>query len=216
MSAKGNSKVTRAETREARRLFLYGDAQGNPVRSVARLVELSGLGEQSVRKWLPEWEKELEEITAQSSEVGLAIRLSKEVLDENNRHIEFASDQLKQIMFELENVESITARLADWMDLFNGDPDSMPLALRIFEDFVRGVASKSSLRSQFVSMKKLWDEKSAIDGLRDVALVRERELTKGRVKLDLKKESAQPQDARPAIGGGVFNRPVRNLESNEK
>jgi hypothetical protein len=112
------------------------------------------------------------------------------------------------LRFEIDSLDKITERLADWMDKFNGDADDRADALTIFASFVNGCGAKAALRNQFLACKKVWDEKCAIDGLRDVALTREKEMTKGRVRLDLKKEAASNnplEPVRPAVGG-VFQK----------
>jgi hypothetical protein len=201
----------KSQTRYAKQLFLYGAGDGVPVRNVAKLSELSKVTDETIRKHLPGWEREAEQLLANTSEVGLAIKLSKETLDANNRDIEFIRDQMNQCAFEIKNMDKIVARLAEWLDKF--DEDNIKDALSIFNDWQRAFASKSSLRSQFIALKKLWDEKSGIDGFREVGLVREKTISTGKAKLELKKlESEEAKGSvRHITTTGVFARPVREL-----
>lgn len=184
-------------TETARQLFLYGAGDGKRVLNTAKLAKLSGVHVETIRRNMPGWLKEAEEMLAGSSECGLGLKLSREVLDSNTKDLHFLRDQINQVKFELTQLETVTERLADWLDKFTGD--ELETALRIFNDWQRSCASKQALRTQFVALKKLWDEKSAIDGLRDVSLAREKEIAKGKARLDLKKSETEtaPQDRTP-------------------
>lgn len=173
--------------------------------NVKRLMELAGVSEQTIGKHLPSWQAEREEILAKSNPAALGISLSKKQLEQNTKDLDFLRNQINLVKFEIDSTEKIAARLAEWMDKFDGN--DIPTALQIFASWERSCGQKASLRSQFVQLKKLWDEKSAIDGLRDVALVREREMEKGRVKIALKKEGseAEPRNVGPT-GNAVFVR----------
>lgn len=184
------ARMLKPELEIARQACIYGkDGDGNPVMNVKSLMALSGVGEHTIRKYLPGWQAERESIVTSSNPVALGLALSKDQLIANAKDLHFVRDQMNQIKFEIESNEKIAARLADWMDKFDGD--DVQIALQIFNAWEKSTGSVASLRSQFVSLKKLWDEKSAIDGLRDVALVREREMEKGRVKIALKKEGVE-------------------------
>lgn len=184
-------KGCKRELEIARQACLYGEGDGRPVMNVKRLAELAGVHENTIVKHLPRWQAEREDIVAQSNPVALGISLSKKQLDQNTKDLDFLRNQINLVKYELDQVENLTARLGEWMDKFDGD--DIPTALQIFASWERGAGQRSSLRSQFIALKKLWDEKSAIDGLRDVALVREREMEKGRVKIALKKEGSESE-----------------------
>jgi predicted transcriptional regulator len=196
----------RAETRYARQLFLRGDGSGAPIRNVVKLSEVSGVHEQTIRKHLPVWEKEAEEIITSSSEVGLAIHLSERKLAEAKSDEAFVRSQLDKLKFEIDSMEKIAVRLADWMDKFDGE--DIPVALQIFSAWQQASGSESSLRSQFIAMKKLWDDKVGIDALRDVAVIRQKEIAKGQAKLQIKRmENETAVTTRNVVAGGVFKRP---------
>ena len=196
-----------AQTRYAKQLFLYGNGDGKRITNVPALAKQAGVTENTIRVHIPEWEKESESILINSNTSALALSLSKEQLDQNNKDLSFIRDQINQLKFELSSIEKITARLGEWLDKFDGD--ELQTALDIFNDYVRGCGQKSALRSQFIAMKKLWDEKSAIDGLRDVALTREKEVSKGKAKLEIKKLEGEQGTLVPRVVSGVFARPDR-------
>lgn len=200
-----NPKGCRRDLEVARQACLYGEGDGRPVMNVKRLCELAGVREQTILRHLPRWEKEREEIVANSNPIALGISLSKKQLEQNTKDLDFLRNQINLVKFEIDSTEKVAARLAEWMDKFDGD--DIPTALQIFASWERSCGQKASLRSQFVQLKKLWDEKTAIDGLRDVALVREREMEKGRVKIALKKagSEAEPRSVGPTTNA-VFVR----------
>lgn len=204
-------KGLKPELEIARQACLYGTGDGNPVMNVQKLSKLSGVGEHTIRKYLPGWQAERESIVTSSNPVALGISLSKKQLEQNTKDLDFLRNQINLVKYELDQLETVTERLGEWMDKFDGD--DIPTALQIFASWERGAGQRSSLRSQFIALKKLWDEKSAIDGLRDVALVREREMEKGRVKIALKKEGveAEPKLVGPTTNGVFVRRNAQEV-----
>jgi hypothetical protein len=196
----------RAETRYAKQMFLHGDGNGAPVRNVARLSELSGVSGETIRKHLPEWEKEAAQLLASSSEVGLALVLSEEKLDQHSKDSAFMRNQLDKLKFEIETLEKMAVRLGEWMDKFDGD--QLDQALQIFDAWQRATGTESSLRGQFIAMKKLWDQKVGIDALQDIGMTRQKEIAKGQGKLAVKQMEAETGPTTRNVGAsGVFARP---------
>ena len=203
----------RAETRYAKQMFLYGSGDGQPIRNAAKLAKVSGVHVETIRRHLPEWEKEAEQLLANTSEIGLAVRLSKETLEQHNNDMIHLRDQLNQVKFEIDRLEDITAKLEDWMDKF--DADEVNDALSIFDAWQRACGSKASLRSQFLAMQKQWTSLSGIVDLKDISVVREKEISKGRAKLEIKRLENETNPVPRQVPGGVFSRPARLLESSE-
>lgn len=197
----------RAETRYAKQLFLYGTGDGSPVRNVVKLAELSGVHEQTIRVHLAEWEKEAEEIIAGSSDYGLAVKLSKETLEENEKDLAFIRDKMNSIRWEIDNLDDCIASLENICENFSLNSDNGDKALRIFEDYLRSSMNRRSLLTLFLTLKKEWDTKSAVDGMRDIVLTREKEVAKGQAKLEIKRRENEPKGAgERQVGGGVFDR----------
>lgn len=200
-------------TAAARQLFLYGDGSGKRILTPKCLAERAGCAESTVRKYLPQWEKEAEEIALAASPAGLSIQLNREKIQQNENDLEFLRGQVEEVKFELESLADITERLFKLVERFSDDEDMRSEALSLFNSWVQSCGKKATLRASFVTLKRLWDEKCAIDGLRDVALSREKELAKGRVKLQLKGEAHEGQDAPRIVAGGVFARPRPEITS---
>jgi hypothetical protein len=180
---------------------------------VTKLEELSGVTGETIRKHLPEWEKEAEEILVASSEFSLGLRLSAEKLHLHESDMIHLRDQIQQVKFELEKMDQITARLADWLDKF--DEEQRQEALTIFDAWQRACGQKASLRSQFLALQKQWTSLEGIVDLKDISVVREKEIAKGKAKLEIKQlENEKPSAPRP-VGGGVFSRPEKLLDSQE-
>lgn len=198
----------RAETRFAKQLFLHGNGKGAPVRNVAKLSELSGVTGETIRKHLPEWEKEAATLLSSSSEIGLAIALSANKLHLHENDEKFIRNQLDKLKFEIESLEKMAVRLGEWMDKFEGE--DIATALQIFDAWQRASGSECTLRGQFIAMKKLWDDKVGIDALRDIAVVRQKEIAKGQAKIEIKKlESETGTDTTRIVSQGVFARPAQ-------
>ena len=198
--------VSKAETRYARQLYLYGAGDGHRITNATKLAEKAGIHIQTVQKWLPVWEKELEEVLAETSQDNLAFHLSAEKLALHGQDMDFLRGQLGMVKFELDRLEEITAKLEDWLDKFQGD--DIPIALQIFSAWQQACGSRSSLRSQFLAMQKQWTSLTGIVDLKDVAVVREKEIAKGQAKLQIKRmENETAVTTRNVVGGGVFKRP---------
>lgn len=196
----------RPETRYARQLWLYGAGDGQPIKSIPKLAEVSGVTAETLRRYLPQWEKESESLLANTSEIGLAINLSEKNLEQHTKDSEFMRNQLDKLKFEIDTLEKIAVRLGEWMDKFNGDETET--ALQIFDAWQRSCGTESHLRGQFISMKKLWDDKVGLDALRDVAVTRQKEIAKGKAKLEIKQMEAETGPTTRNVGGsGVFARP---------
>lgn len=202
-------KGVTAPARFARQLYLYGNGDGKRVTSVPELAKQSGLHEQTIRLRLPAWEKESEEILINTNSSGLALSLSAQELSAHKSDMIHLRDQINQCKFELDRLEDITAKLETWLDKF--DAEDYKDALSIFDAWQRASGQKSSLRSQFLAMQKQWTSLSGIVDLKDIHVVREKEISKGKAKLDIKRMESE-QGTRPAnpLENSVFARPRRD------
>jgi len=191
----------------------YGAGDGQPIRNIPKLSEVSGVHVETLRKYLPEWEKEAEELLANTSELGLAIHLSAEKIALAEQDEIFVRDQINSIKWEIENLDDLTVLLQNLTEKFCDDDDMRREALTLFNAWLQGAGKKSLLRTQFIAMKKLWDEKTGLDALRDIGATRQRELAKGKAKLEVKAMENEPRsNSERLVGGGVFARPARNIE----
>ena len=194
----------RPETRFAKQLFLFGNGDGKPVRHVPTLSKLSGVHVNTLNSYLPEWEKEAEEILAGKSETGLAMRLGKKEIEDHNSDMIHLRDQISQIKFELNTLEILSEKMANWLDKFEGE--DYPNALSIFDAWQRACGQKSSLRSQFLAMQRQWTSLSGIVDMKDIEVTRAKEITKGKARIELKKlENEKPAET-ARIAGGLFAR----------
>lgn len=186
----------------ARQAFLYGEGDGKPVLTRARLAELAGVHENTIARHINEWIKEREEMVSGSSDRGLALHLSKETLALHDKAMKSLESELAQVQWELKTIEKITAKLEGWMDKFSGDEGEQDKALRILEAWQRNCGQKSSLRSQFLALQKQWTSLSGVVDLKDIQVVKEKAMATGRARLALKREETEtePKAANPATG----------------
>lgn len=195
----------------ARQACLYGEGDGRPVMNVKRLMELADVSEKTILKHLPSWQKEREELAANSSPQALALSLSAKELHLHECDMKTLRKEINQVKWELDtfddNVEKLEALVERLTDVAAGDPLAVGQVLQMFDKYLRFSLNKQNLRKQFLALQKQWTGLSGVEGLMDVALVREREMEKGRVKIALKKEGveAEPRNVGPTTGA-VFVR----------
>jgi hypothetical protein len=200
----------KSEVVAARQLYLYGAGDGKRVISVQALVKATGLHEQTIGKHMPGWQKEAEEILMNSNETGLGLSLSAKELSLHKSDMCHLRQQIQQVKWELDTIESITSKLEGWMDKFNGEDGEQDKALRILEAWQRNCGQKSSLRGQFLSLQKQWTSLSGVVDLKDIQVTKEKAIAVGKAKLDIKKlenESGVRDVGNPL--SGVFKRPDR-------
>ena len=138
--------------------------------------------------------------------------LSAKELEQHKADMIFLRNQISQVKFELENLEEITSKLENLVEKFTEEPETLAAALQVFQLWLNGAGKQSSLRAQFLSMQKQWSSLSGIVDLKDVAVVREKEIAKGRAKLEVKKLEAEAgASATPVVDYGIFSRPTRNI-----
>jgi DNA-binding transcriptional MerR regulator len=196
----------RPETRYAKQLWLYGAGDGAPVKNIPKLAELSGVTCETIRRYLPQWEKESTEILANTSEMGLAIVLSGEKVQQHEKDMLHLRNLVEANIWETTQLEEITAKLEGWMDKFQGGDTET--ALRIFDSWQRASASKSGLQSQFLALQKQWTSLVGIVDLKDISVVKQKEIAKGQGKLAVKAMEAETgPTVRNVSGSGVFARP---------
>lgn len=197
----------RPETRYAKQLWLYGAGDGQPIKSIPKLAEVSGVTAETLRRYLPEWEKESESLLANTSELGLAINLSEETLGQHKKDMAHLRNLVEANILESEQLEKMSSKLEGWLDKFkDGDVET---ALRVFDAWQRSCGSKSQLQSQFLALQKQWTQLAGIVDLKDISVVRQKEIAKGQAKLTIKQlESETGTITRNVVASGVFARPV--------
>tara|TARA_Y100000361_G_C11088104_1_gene304932 strand:+ start:141 stop:773 length:633 start_codon:yes stop_codon:yes gene_type:complete len=196
-----------SKTKVARQLYLYGAGDGKRIVDTQKLAAAAGVHPETIRTHLPKWEAEAEEILASSSKSGLGLKLSADTLKSHQSDMDFLRDQLNQVKFELDNLAEVTAKLEGIADrICQSDEPGMDKALRIFEDWLRACGSQRALRTQFLAMQKQWTALGGVIDMKDVSVVREKEMAKGRARMELEEEKAAAgKDAGPRpVGGGVF------------
>ena len=198
----------KTETKEARKLYLYGDGTGKRVTNAEELARLSGVHTGTIYRNLPGWEKEWEQMLIGGNEQRLAIALSAEKLSLHNSCIDTLENQIRQCAWELEQFDEITGALEKICDNFSLNTDNGDAALRLFENYLSSRGAKDTLRKTFMSMHKHYTDLTGIKDLLDLQATSAKELEKGRVRMRLKKEGGeQLRDVTPDDGKlAVFDR----------
>jgi hypothetical protein len=195
------------EVDTARQLFLYGAGDGKRVINAQALADQTGLHIATIHKYMKTWLVEAEELLAGASNSGLALKLSKETMVFHNDNMKHLEKQIKIVKYEIDTLDVITEKLESWLDKFD-QTDEMETAIRIFHDWQRACGTKASLRSQFLAMQKQHATLSGIVDLKDVEVVRAKEISKGKAKLEMQKlaqqEAANGGEIRNATPMGFF------------
>jgi len=202
------------EVREARRLFLYGGADGVRVLKVETLARLSGAHAQSIRKWVPAWEAELEKIVSNSSEFGLEMRLNAETLAKHESDCMKIRSCIDAQLLEIEQIPKIERELLMAVKRISdsGNPEAADTAVSLLARFFEAGNYRRTAEAHLLKLQSHWSKMAGIESLQSVAETREKTLASGRAKLRLRAEEAQGQagpDGARAIGsgssaGGVF------------
>ncbi len=202
----------KAGTRVARQAFLYGEGNGRRVLDVKRLAEIGGLNEATVRRWLPGWEQELENDLRGSTENGIKLHLSAEILREHRKHELFFRNSLNEtIQADKEAGELASVLRRAIREAAVHDKDAAEAVLSQVNAFCNMVASKKTLQTQAVMLKKAWNEASGMSGAMAVAETREKTLATGRAKLEIQREAGPPDPANvtpetPGKSRSIFRR----------
>lgn len=191
----------------ARQLFLYGNGDGRRIINANALAAETGLHIETIRTHMRKWLVEAEEMLAGSSNSGLALKLSRETMDLHKSNMVFLEKQLQVLKYELDTMDTITEKLEGWLDKFSGE-NEFEKAIQIFHDWQRASGTKSSLRSQFLALQKQHATLSGIVDLKDIEVVRAKEISKGKAKLEMQKltqqEAANGGEMRNATPLGFF------------
>jgi len=194
-------KVTKAETRHARQLFLYGNGDGRRITAAVALAEAAGLHVETVRRHLTAWEAEYEQILAGTSTGGLGLSLSKKQVEQHTKDMAFLRDQIAQVTWECDNLDSLVANLEGLVEKFAGTDES-DKAVVLLDRYLRSSLNKQNLRGQFLQLQRQWTKLSGVESLMDISLTREKTLATGKAKMDLKAgEGKDPRDVTPSRTG---------------
>lgn len=202
------------EVREAKRLFLYGAGDGVRILKVERLAEMAGCHVATIRRHLPAWESECEQIISGTSENGLNLALSAETLANYRKDLSFIRNLAESAQIDLKTLGDTVALLRSFVAEFRAagaDKDSIEAALSVLSAWSSTSAKKQALESHALALQKRWQSMAGIDSLQTVAETREKTLATGRAKLQLRAEDGEAgkgeggSGATPASGrGGVF------------
>ena len=202
------------ETEIARQLFLYGAGDGKRILSVNGLIKATGLSVDTINRHMPKWKKESEEMLSGSSDCGLALRLSKETLNDHNLDMIHLRSDINSIKFEMENLDNMIEKLQNICENFSLNSENGDDAIKLFDRYLRASLNKMSLRGQFLAAEKRWVELSGIVALTDIQITKEKALATGRAKLKLKAEESEA-GMKPVVPvtHGVFSRPTADDET---
>lgn len=185
-----NTKGINAKVVAAREAYLYGTGSGKPVRDTRKLSELTGLHVNTVRKWLPTWQKESEQLVANTCENSLALHLSAEVLEQGRKDTETMRAQVDLLASQLTAMKSILKLLEDCLHNFDDNKD---YALRLFENFINGAGSRASILNSYLKVQIQWAKAAGLEAYTEVQVTGAKALVSQRAKMEAKDEGG-PDD----------------------
>lgn len=188
----------------ARQAFLFGNGDGNPVTSTARLSEVSGVHEKTLQRYIPGWIKEREDMLLSAGNGSFGLSLSPETLENHRKNTKFLEEQTAELRREVATIKTLEKVLLDAVKSAQvHDPESATQVLALVQSFIGSSAARKSLQTQFVALQRAWKENAGIDALQDVATAREKTLATGRARLDIKREEAGGTGPQPTGGREV-------------
>jgi hypothetical protein len=99
------------KTALAKQYYLHGNGDGKPVRSVAKLSELTGAAPNTIERWLPVWQRESVAI-AKAESGGKQEQASKVT----GGTVALQQVQVNRLKLEMERLESLLPTLPDGSD----------------------------------------------------------------------------------------------------
>lgn len=167
----------------ARIAFLYGEGDGKPVVSTQRLAVLAGVREKAIRSHMGAWLKEKEEIASKGSKESLALFLSSEKLKQHEQDTKVLREQTNFLAKKLELLPKCNKMLLDFIENFDEDREH---ALRIYENFIRGVGAHANILKSYQSVRSDWAKAAGVDAYSDVQVAGAKALTVARAKIESK------------------------------
>lgn len=194
----------------AKQAFLYGRGDGRRVLRVEDLADIGGIHPETVRRHLPSWQVEAEEILAKSSESGISLRLSKLALAKFESDRDFIREQIDTQAAEIKQLTKLQPLLLDLARRVADRDESAGEAISsLLSSFFDTVGNRKAMEAHLLKLQSHWGKMAGIESLQAVAETRERTLATGRAKLALRREEAGEAGgdgsgarlASPAAGG---------------
>jgi hypothetical protein len=157
----------------ARQLFLFGDGNGEPITSPKRLAEITGMTPAQIthnsRKWIVERERMLKKTT--NLETCMATEIANMQHQNDMQFLRSKVDELRHDIEGLDNtreqMEELTRLVVEAVREGGGDVEQL---LKIFQTYLKTLASRKSLMELWIKYKSLWDAKIGIDAQQNVSV----------------------------------------------
>ena len=195
-----NGKVVKQETADARRLYLWGNGGGKPIRNLRLLAKESGVSETTLQRHAPEWNKEAEEMARNSSGFGLGVALSEgawERFNDDRDWLEIQKDKLKIEYEQAEEChEELFDMLRDFRSGFGFDEQEFAKLQTLIGNFCRTVKTRDGIMAQFLKVRAVWEAASGLGSHLKAASTLLNEQAKQRSKV-VSPDEEQERDVTP-------------------
>lgn len=207
---KPRTKGSKPGIAKARLAFLYGVNGNPPVVTTKELAVIAGTTEKAVWTHMAAWKAEAEKIAIADARAQSAITLRSAVLtlsdkvsESHSKDVEILRNNVDLLAAQLESCDKMTNVLFDFMKNMDDDKD---YALRIFENFIRGVGARASIMKQFQSVRADWAKCSGMDAYSDVQVTAAKTLAQGMAKLELDNGSDKTEPGEGEMVSGFKRR----------
>lgn len=157
----------------ARLAYLHGEGDGVPVVSTRRLAEIASVHENTIKKWLPVWCAEMDEMISKTSKLETLKPLSvgplsipPETLQISKDQTDFLLKRLTDIQSEIENIDKTVYKLENILEKF--EDNEKDFLIKGFEAYLRFSANKQSLTKQYLAVHTRWTAVSGVDSVREI------------------------------------------------
>ena len=192
---RSGEKAVMAGRTIARLAFLYGEGDGKPVADVKRLSELSGLAVLTLKRWMPEWNKEREEMLTTNGKCALGYHLSKETIQSHKEDVAFLRSNCNNLKNESDSLDKILPKMEK---MFREIPDSLCFGADDAQEIIDLMKAyfKTSLNQQkvlglFLSVQKRWQESSGMQSQLKAWEVGQREQARGLARVESKRQEVE-------------------------
>ena len=196
--------------------YLYGIGNdGVPVKSHEKLLELSGVHNDTLRRHVAKWEREAEEIAKSTSDYAQGFGLSEETVESHRHDVEFLRKTADSLKNELENLPKATESLYNVLD---GIRDNLALTSEDFATIARTVESycrlsmnRQKVLSLYMATRKAWQDASAVSSMLAAGEVTMKENAKRKARqamedADRRAPASTDAGAAAAANTGLFRR----------
>jgi hypothetical protein len=179
MPSSGESKILSVGPELARQAFMFGkNGDGKPVTSTEALAAIAGCHVKTIRKYVPRWVKEREDMFRATAEGALGITLRSEDVIAHNNDMNVLRKEMEKVKSDLKELDKMEEKLANICENFTINSENGDQAIALFDAWLRSQGNRTQLRNEFLKMQKQWTDLSGVRDLKDIETTTAKERAK--------------------------------------